>query len=642
MIKAGHLSAPSPFSSPRPLPRDSWIDVPLLPPDLDTDEPLRVLNPEDLTQARALTGDLSDPLPGPDDEFTSFLRAKAETVMRAAEQEKLSSLGALARIAVPIMDFSISAPDWEKIKEPMAMAKRIRDCHTDLDWQGPLWPNNKAEEQQMVWAPVPRMGKEIKLRRNEKIEAGPGVMEALLRRPREADMLKSGDCLNRQAGLMTIWRGVDDQSDIEECDDPGEDNEGVYEEGWQYEKDRAENSPDIPRLDHTDNRPISNQNVTPPAQGKALAYLLGNFDKSSGRKRPASQAVELTSTDKKSTIKQRQQPRTDSFTMDLLANSFNDSTRCVKKAKLMQSPYFGHSLTTLTAELEPELESQDDEVDLIPIPATPSPPFEPIPAIAPHINVPEVPPRIIISSAVSKELTENLATLVPGIQLIERKLGNHRPHSSRIAGEDEADVIISPVTGILLTTMVMLRQKPLPGSTGQPPLRSVIESVATRYERLLVIISQGSKRSETISPLSRADSNALAEFQGFAAGLETQVDLLYVGGGDATVAKWVAAAICKHAPEALPVQDLLLPVETGWEMFMRRAGMNAYAAQVALGTLEVPDGEPAIGGQHLHGLPLFVSMSPEERLHVLGDVLGGRRLLDRASEVIDEPYSQGL
>jgi len=88
------------------------------------------------------------------------------------------------------------------------------------------------------------------------------------------------------------------------------------------------------------------------------------------------------------------------------------------------------------------------------------------------------------------------------------------------------------------------------------------------------------------------------------------------------------------------VQDLLLPMETNWELFLRRAGMNAYAAQVALGVLKVPDGEPAMGGAQLHGLPLFVMMHPEERVSALESAMGGRILLDRVSGILDEPWAQ--
>ena len=68
--------------------------------------------------------------------------------------------------------------------------------------------------------------------------------------------------------------------------------------------------------------------------------------------------------------------------------------------------------------------------------------------------------------------------------------------------------------------------------------------------------------------------------------------------------------------------------------------MNVFAAQVILGMLKVPDDEVAIGGREgkLYGLPAFLLMSSDERAEKFGDIFGGRRLLDRVSAVLDEPW----
>jgi hypothetical protein len=163
-----------------------------------------------------------------------------------------------------------------------------------------------------------------------------------------------------------------------------------------------------------------------------------------------------------------------------------------------------------------------------------------------------------------------------------------------------------------------------------------------RHERLVVLVSEGNKHSETASPLSQADARALAEFQGFAAGLQ-QVQVVYVGGGVETLAKWVAKVVCDYYErETVAVRGLLLPVETLWEVFLRRAGMNVFAAQVVLGRLKVPDGELAVGGPggQVYGLPLFVMMGREKRIELFEEVLGGRKVLDRVSEALDVPWGQ--
>jgi hypothetical protein len=276
----------------------------------------------------------------------------------------------------------------------------------------------------------------------------------------------------------------------------------------------------------------------------------------------------------------------------------------------------------------------------------------------------------VISSTTSALLVQHLKALLPTIELIRRNPDKHRPPGwvpgTRSPNLDEADLVVSPATGILLTTMIKLRQKPVPGqavAVGHPfnnnnnnntninttDFRRIVQNVAVRHERLVVLVTEGNKHSETASPLSHSDARALAEFQGFAAGLSAKtadVRVVYVGGGVETLAHWVAAVVCEcHAREAAVVdgvREMLLPVETFWEVFLRRAGMNVFAAQVVLGKLKVPGNRPAVGGGdgQVFGLPLFVMMSRERRVELFGEAFGGRRVLDRVSDVLDEPWGQ--
>jgi hypothetical protein len=311
-----------------------------------------------------------------------------------------------------------------------------------------------------------------------------------------------------------------------------------------------------------------------------------------------------------------------------------------KKQKLTHSSFFAPPVTT-----PPFARLKDDEAaKLMP------PPPKPVPALAPDITPPEPPPRIVVSSTTSKLITLQLEKLLPGIVLITRDYDKHRPSiwvpGARSPNLDEADIVVSPATGILMTTMIELRQRALPGQTiGNHSISfcRIVENVAVRHERLVVLVSEGNKHSETANPLCQSDARALAEFHGFAAGLQTcDVQAVYVGGGVETLAKWVAAKICEYANEAVAVRDMLLPVETFWEVFLRRAGMNVYAAQVVLGRLKVPDNRPAVGGGRgqVFGLPLFVMMSPRERIRLFEGLFGGRRVLERVSEAIDECWRQ--
>jgi len=645
MIRAGELSTYSPFASPRPLPRGLKVDVPLFIPEDDAEwqhARARILDPEDLAKARAFVDSSSDPLSGTadglDHQFSDFISAKAEYLTRSAEQEKLQPLDALARISVPVVDFSMPATEWGDVPlKPTEMFKWIQD-QAGVGWSLQKWPWNKTTEQMMMWQPLAHMDKPLVL--SEAIEIDKVVLESLLAGPKDSEVVTSVDSLVKRSELLLTKVRESDDSEIE-----SEDSQlsPVAASGLDYWPPPADckRLPDV-RPGNPLGKQIRKTSVDPGALPKGRKRIR---DEMLQQQRPSSQLgsrgsdFQVTRPIDASILGSTNvlQGFMSEYTniMPLLENFEEMNTH--KKPKVAPSRYFSMPDLVLTSPIQEPQPAVNGGV-LMP------PPLEPILAVAPNIVPPNIPPRVIVSSTISRVITNLVKSHIPGIGILEHDYNKRRPTGwfpgIRSPNSDEADMTISPATGVLVTTMVKLRQKPLPGVTGQVVFRHVVENVALRYEHLLILVSEGNKNSEIMIPLSQSDAKALAEFQGYAAGLQTDVRLHYVGGGNETLAKWLAAAICKHAPEAVPVQDLLLPVETGWELFLRRAGMNVYAAQITLGTLKVPNGELAVGGGRLYGLPLFVTMEPHERVAALEDVLGGRRVLGRVSEALDEPWGQ--
>ena len=78
--------------------------------------------------------------------------------------------------------------------------------------------------------------------------------------------------------------------------------------------------------------------------------------------------------------------------------------------------------------------------------------------------------------------------------------------------------------------------------------------------------------------------------------------------------------------------------EKSWELWLRRAGLNVCAAQAVAIELAMPDGSPRMGVRH--GLGAFVNMPAQERIARFEGVLGGRRVLERASRVLDEKWQE--
>jgi hypothetical protein len=152
-----------------------------------------------------------------------------------------------------------------------------------------------------------------------------------------------------------------------------------------------------------------------------------------------------------------------------------------------------------------------------------------------------------------------------------------------------------------------------------------------RYENIVVLVSEG-RSDETTMGLDASDCLGLAEFVGYCQGLNASIVVQFVGGGVDTLSKWIGSVIVQHHS----AESNLLQEQTHWELFLRRAGMNAFAAQAIISSVKAPDGvdtrSPTKAGHF--GLTAFVEMGREQRVARFGHICG-RRILENASAVID-------
>ncbi|KAF7886377.1 hypothetical protein EAF00_010480 [Botryotinia globosa] len=287
----------------------------------------------------------------------------------------------------------------------------------------------------------------------------------------------------------------------------------------------------------------------------------------------------------------------------------------------------------------------------------PEPPLPPLPT--PIINAPTAPISIILSSTTLKNrpLLHSLEALIPSLKICERDFSAHNttawnpgsvirsPITSRLT--HEADIIISPSTGLILTTLQHIKQKPLPGHKTAVPIRDRLEKVSARYESLIVLVASPT------TGISDSDSIAWADFIGFTLTLPATVIVNYIpvdktNSEDQSMAKYISYLIIQHSGDVLsnPVLELL-EQESYWEMWLRRAGMNAYAAQATIAELKEPEPRCKMGDegyeremQIIHergpyGLTLFAVMGLEDRIRRLGGLVG-RGVLERVSRVVDQ------
>lgn len=269
-------------------------------------------------------------------------------------------------------------------------------------------------------------------------------------------------------------------------------------------------------------------------------------------------------------------------------------------------------------------------------------PLMPVPRVDLPSPAQQVPQFILSSSLLTRRrLLRQIECLYPAAQFIEREFSGALSNGNT-ENQGEADLILSPSAGLLLSSLQQIKQKALPGHIQHGGIRERIATLADRYEQLVVLVSEG--RSTSLEGSENADRNlddrdckALSSLITFATPLDSDVRVLYVTGGEETLASWSVSCMRRYGIDGSEIK--LVPDETLWEVFLRRAGMNAFAAQAVLIALKEPspDSDNVLdkiesGG---YGLPAFVRMRPEERTRRFAAMLGGSRLLTRVSRVID-------
>ncbi|KAJ6447156.1 Protein stu-1 [Purpureocillium lavendulum] len=194
----------------------------------------------------------------------------------------------------------------------------------------------------------------------------------------------------------------------------------------------------------------------------------------------------------------------------------------------------------------------------------------------------------------------------------------------------EVDVCLTPTTGLIATSLVKVRQKPLPGSKRRAALRDQICNVSQKYERLIVLVSESNAGGEFSGELSVSDVASYADFVRFTNSLDTSVSTYFVPGADRTLARWILACMSRCSAQMASLVGVIASEESPWELFFRRAGMNAMSAQVMSKSLIKEHGDS--------GLAEFLAMPTETKVAKYGLVLGGHKALARCCTLLDKTW----
>ncbi|KAI0889754.1 uncharacterized protein GGS22DRAFT_194108 [Annulohypoxylon maeteangense] len=543
------------------------------------------------------------------DDTLALLEDKASSVRRNIDQEQLQSVDAIARIEIPSMDFSIPKPEWQNVSLDATSQLRCIE-KTCKAFNIPPWSKNSQAERELQWSPFPsRMG-HISL--TESIESN-DIVRDLLNYPSINGIVTSADYVWKKPGLAILQEFEEEEEQLRHS---SEDSDNINIESLVRKRKLEIANLDLePRTSGGSDSPvdlIQNTQNTASESEQLPNLLLGHNDSSA--------------------------------TSTLLSNHINFHTS--KRQKNMKSSFFSHSAKPVAAAEEKgsleavatkELEAKNpSKSDMKPKQGftTPCPKYRPT----------STPTKIIKALTLERGVFSRLEKFYPNAEIIERDFDrwnrltwdrnsiSRSPIISPLAAE--ADVTVSPATGIIVTTLLKAMQKPSPGHKGLAAIRERIRNVAHRYERLIVLVSEGNRIDETARDLTPSECAAYADFSGFVVGQDTNAQVYYVGGGICTLTKWLVSYLTCYAPEAAEARDLLIQEETLWELFLRRAGMNAYAAQAILGQLKAPD-DIREEDADKYGLPAFIRMTPAERVEHFRGVMGGERVLRRVNDVLE-------
>ena len=533
-----------------------------------------------------------------EDALEDLLVSRKSQSANLVEQERLDPSDSISRVPVPVLDFELPRPDWSNkdwtSREHLSwlQTKLSASCHL------PKVSRDARSESSLKWTPVPR-GKGI-VPVDEELE-----MDTVS----GADFtIENTDFPARSERYFTISQqpaiidpGEDEEIEEREClqstsnDAPSQDyeiapnSEHITREWWQTSSTRDDSLQAICRAVRR-KAVDDSSNILPPSEdASATSALLAGFMDLRATKRPRMCPVQVSET---TTLESR------------LAKVPFPTTN--HQPPLLLAP--GSSL---------------------------------VPAPTPGTSLPKDKGPCIIALTLDRSIVRTLEESWPADMILDRDYSQHDTSAS-LSGTAtselvvppftiEADISLAPSKGVVLTTLLKVKQKALPGSKVQTALRQRVQKLSRKYEALVILISESNSASEFVGSLSSSDMAAYADFVRFTASLEDEVEAFLVPGANKTLARWILSLMCHHSAQSSALARFISAETSTWEVFLRRAGMNVVAAQILSKTLFEQFGSV--------GLAQFLVMPTHMKCTKYGQLLGGQKVLLRCCEALDRKWT---
>ena len=544
---------------------------------------------------------------------------------RSIEQEQLQATNTELRVPIPIMDFSRPKTPWKLLnqdtsaqngnassKKILSELKKVLSKH--------VWPAVGQSEQELRWNPFPAQAGRFE------------PQDTFSDDESTSKLLEQPECIDSETltGKLEGLRILDDLADIDD---------------EELEVGEFPTANDTNSLIHRRKLELEKENAFATAAEKS-SVLESRLDNDSG---VASSAAEIAAVNEKLTHDRSDNGATNNLFTSFSALNELENFMCIRSGVYQKPKLTVDDCLSDKFSKAPRDTSQEKTIARTSISMTSNPLVATLSSPAPQFALPTVPHPFVVSNLFlrDRKLARRIQKLYPAAELIERDYTLYysakqgmtlgKPPTVQPAKNmaNEADMILSPSTGLIWTTLLKIKQQSLPGQAARSAIRESITQAAPRYERLLILVSQDSNldsTSEATLDLTDSDHKAIADFTGFCAALQQNTQAFFVAGGKDQLADSIVAMMAEHGvtdPEIKPLQE-----ETLWELYLRRAGMNAFAAQAILAALRPDPGHAAVE----FAFAEFVKMSVAQRVTRFEALMGGRRVLKMASARLDAQW----
>lgn len=230
---------------------------------------------------------------------------------------------------------------------------------------------------------------------------------------------------------------------------------------------------------------------------------------------------------------------------------------------------------------------------------------------------------------------------------------------------DDADIVISPTTGILLTTSQETTQLYLPGQSRscfqlkkklRSPLWERISHVCSRYDQLYVLIIHPFQvKGGLKTSLDENVLNSIRELMSFCSSIYDTCNVMPLVLDLKCLPQWIVTLARRHAVriswsdnysntgDVAEVSCSAVPCEDPdvWEYFLYQAGLNCFAARMVLSSPVVSaSGQPDSQGGTLSprdAFSNFMSLQSRHRARVYGPLIG-EKLASRIGILLDAEW----